>query len=531
LDITIKNYRCFPDSAPVKFTMPNGFVAIVGVNNSGKSSLLKFFYEFRGLFLVLSDLSFWINALRGQSVGFGAFQSTFDPNEVFCNQNQRNLELSVDLTEVEAQTAGPEAITMRGVEITVPRGQPTFFLKSSPPVAGIRDPRVPLQIINETRLRRADNGVELAELRPIVEAFRLLSRTHYIPSFRNALNIGTNSNYFDIQTGQAFIARWQAIKTGNIKEDSRGISRITEAIRRIFGFRQLEINAAADNQSFQINVDHNPYKLQELGAGFTQFLVSLLNAALAKPAYVLIDEPEMGLHPSLQAEFLTTLGAFAERGTLFTTHSLGLARSSADWVYSVVRDGNGLSSVHPLESTPRLSELVGELSFEGYRELGCEKILLVEGPKDVKAIQTFLRYLDKDTKIVPISMGGSSMINAGVDAQLEEVKRLSRFVFALIDSERTLPDTPLSAERQGFLEACGRAGVKCRVLERRAFENYLTEAAIRKVKGDKYRALGPYELLRDVQPAWSKEENWRIAREMTIDDLQGTDLGEFLDSL
>ena len=71
----------------------------------------------------------------------------------------------------------------------------------------------------------------------------------------------------------------------------------------------------------------------------------------------------------------------------------------------------------------------------------------------------------------------------------------------------------------------------CLVLERRATENYFTEAAIRRVKGEKYRALAPYEKVADVPLGWQKSENWRIAREMTLADLEGTDLLPFLQSL
>jgi hypothetical protein len=123
------------------------------------------------------------------------------------------------------------------------------------------------------------------------------------------------------------------------------------------------------------------------------------------------------------------------------------------------------------------------------------------------------------------------VINAKADLQLEELKRLSSSISALIDSERSNADEPLTSDRQGFVDACRRAHIPCHVLRRRAIENYLTEHAVKKIKSDKYRALTPYERLRDVQPAWSKEENWRIAREMSIGELSGTDLGEFLASL
>ncbi len=57
IELTIKNYRCFSDAKPARLKIRPGHIAFLGINNSGKSSLLKFFYEFRHLFRMLSSTS------------------------------------------------------------------------------------------------------------------------------------------------------------------------------------------------------------------------------------------------------------------------------------------------------------------------------------------------------------------------------------------------------------------------------------------------------------------------------------------
>jgi len=52
-EITFKNYQRFSDSSPARIVVRRGLTAFVGVNDSDKSSLLKFFYEFRELFRIL----------------------------------------------------------------------------------------------------------------------------------------------------------------------------------------------------------------------------------------------------------------------------------------------------------------------------------------------------------------------------------------------------------------------------------------------------------------------------------------------
>lgn len=50
MKIEIKNYRCIPDSNPLRLDFDLGqTIAFVGPNNSGKSAVLGFFYEFRPL--------------------------------------------------------------------------------------------------------------------------------------------------------------------------------------------------------------------------------------------------------------------------------------------------------------------------------------------------------------------------------------------------------------------------------------------------------------------------------------------------
>jgi hypothetical protein len=187
--------------------------------------------------------------------------------------------------------------------------------------------------------------------------------------------------------------------------------------------------------------------------------------------------------------------------------------------------------MHPYESLPDLAQFLGELGYAGYRELGIEKVLLVEGPSDARTVRQFLRKLGKENSFLVLPLGGAALINPNAESELAEVQRISGHVFALVDSEKTSPADPVPGDRLAFQQVCARLGINCRVLDRRSLDNYLSDVAVKRVKGNKYRALGAYESLNHVSPAWSKAENWRIAMEMNKGDLDGTDLGAFLEAL
>ena len=155
----------------------------------------------------------------------------------------------------------------------------------------------------------------------------------------------------------------------------------------------------------------------------------------------------------------------------------------------------------------------------------------MEGPTEVKAVQQLLRLYHKDHKVVLLSLGGSGMINGRSETELQEVKRISENVSALIDSERASVSEENPDDRRKFKKKCDEAGITCHILERRAFENYFPECAIKKAMGDKHAGLGEFELLKNAKKPWGKRDNWRIAKEMNVADLHGTDLGKFLSGL
>lgn len=529
IDITIKNYRCFTDSKPARIILRKGYTSFIGVNNSGKSSMLKFFYEFRHLFSFLTNpTGNLLDALKGLPQGFRLASSILDQNEIFCNLNNRNLGVELRFISEDEALAYDDPLKSERFDIIIPRGTSKFLAKLYSANGEL--------ILNEgswnydgTMLCLENNP--MVQMSNLFEAFRLLSETLYIGPFRNAINMEANIDYFDIKVGRDFIQAWQKWKTGDSIEHNEAIIQLTGGIKHIFDFENLEINPSADGQTLKVFINEKSYKLLELGSGITQFILVLANVAIKQPSYILIDEPELNLHPSLQLDFLTTLGFYANEGVLFATHSIGLARACADWKYSFRLNAEGESEITEFESNPHLSEFIGELNFSGYRELGFDKILLVEGTTDVKTIQQFLRLYRKDHQIVILPLGGDSLINDNSEMELNEIYRISGNIFALIDSERSLKGEKLAPNREAFVKNCRKIGITCYVLPYRATENYFSEEAIKKVKGDAYHALEPYQLLKEASPRWSKTENWRIAREMTLEQLNLTDLGDFLGSL
>lgn len=526
--LTIKNYRCFPQTDPLRLSLRDGFTAFVGSNNSGKSSVFRFLFEFRGLFERLSQDENFVRQTIRRPTAF-SFQGVLDTTEVFSNRNQGDLEVLLDLgADSNDEPEGPPPLQQ--VLITIQRNTNSSRVQIMSPA--IVNPDVAGSALAVANWALHVGGKPLVDLNRLRNAASLLSSTVYMGPFRNVVNTAGNAQYLDMQIGQDFVKTWRVHQSGKTKVLNEAIDRLVEDIRVVFGFERLQITPSEDDSTLQLMVNGRSFKLAEVGSGMAQFVLLLANAVIERPALILIDEPELNLHPSLQPVLLDNLLKHAEAGVLFSTHSIGLARAVADRIYVFRQIEEGRSDVRQLEAGGRfLPEFLGELSYSAYREIGYEKVLLVEGRYDTSAIRELLRLYRKDSKAFLLPLGGSAMINGHCETELQETKRIADDISVLIDSERGAANAPLSPDRQAFVEVCKRVNIPCRVLHRRAFENYLPDHAVKAVKGEAYSALGDYQALKDCAMPWAKRENWQIAAKMTLDDLEGTDLGEFLDAL
>jgi energy-coupling factor transporter ATP-binding protein EcfA2 len=524
IDLTITNYRCFSTATPAHLTLTQGFSAFVGINNAGKSSLLKFFYELRPLFRQLSTTNGLQSLYLNGEMEIEKVPEVPDLEGLFCNSNQDDMKVEIELAEL------PEDQSRTRVTGAVLRGDrktKRWNVALHTPLRQVLpgDERANLRWSGFEFI--ADNR-HVAYFQEFSDACKLLSSSYYVPSFRHitAFNPaeGGPSVHYDVNVGRPFIEMWHILQAGDSSSDRRRLHRLVEEIKDIFAFRELQISPSVNRNGLQLIIDGQPFNLQELGSGLAQFILVLGNAAFRDPSFILIDKPELNLHPTLQVKLLMKLGNYASQGVLFATHNIGLARSVSDEIYSVDRTDAG-TQVSEINHTPRLAELLGELNYEGYRPLGFKKLLLVEGRTSFKVFVELLRILNKDHEFLVATM--SDLINQNSKEELQEVTRVCPHVFAVIDSERRAAGATIEAGRKAFTDNCARLGISCHVLERRAIENYLPDRAIKKAMGPTYRALNPYEGRQGLR-LWPKKDNWKIAHRMERADIEATDLGKFL---
>jgi predicted ATPase len=117
----ISNYRCFPDHHPATIELSDGETAFVGVNNAGKSTLMRFFYEFRPLFAVLASSREDLRAaLVGKRINFQRIDFSEHIENLFHNSNDKPITVTIKV-DLQSYTSQARSAQMGLSETVVPK--------------------------------------------------------------------------------------------------------------------------------------------------------------------------------------------------------------------------------------------------------------------------------------------------------------------------------------------------------------------------------------------------------------------------
>ncbi|MEZ4210320.1 MAG: AAA family ATPase [Patescibacteria group bacterium] len=512
--LRIKNYRAFSGDDGFELNLSDGFViSLLGPNNAGKSSVLRLLYDLKDLFSRLVRLH-----------GFGIGNPRFEFNYVYSHPTEIVPRTSAD---GDFEITLKDNISNRIVSIVlVVSGTSVESINLL--VDGERFSNLGYQINNDVLVStRGEENISLISFRKV---FNALSDTFYVPAFRNAINLGSNENYMGLKTGTSFIRLVDEQISSDNATTRIEAEKITSDIRRILDMPDFRI-WTSQNGKLMVQTSTGTSRLEDLGSGVSQLVIVLLNLAVAKPSIILIDEPELGLHPALQIAFINTLLSYSKYGVAFATHSIGLARATSDHVYWIEQTREGKSTLSSFETDGRVSyeEFLGEVGFESIAKLDYETLLLVEGKNDIKVFHQLLRNYSKLDRVLILPLGGGNLIRGGVELEMSHFARIAASSkLAWIDSDRTVPDEDLDQHIVDFVDLCAipPISIDVSVSDRRELENYFPHEYILNVIPG-YQDIGSFgEATRDL-----KRLGWQVAKRINPSDLEGTDLGVFLNGL
>ena len=504
IDIEIANYRCFGDDPPAKFTLRPGTSALLGLNNSGKSTLLRALATLSRSLTPAFEASTVTSMVAGQQhiAGFSLYAESW--HQAYRRDTTNPTWMSV--------RSGGVGIELRqsatGFQTSILRGKTRFEV--GPNTAGAAEFGRLLNISSESVSAVA------APLRGMC----------YIPALRSAQST-SGGQLWGFPSGAGLINQWHSLTTGEDLVRDRVYS-VTDDIAAAIGEQVSDVFANTERNELLVRIDGRSFGISELGSGISDVVSCLVGAYILKPAWILIDEPESHLHPKVQQRFVETLSRYATHGLVLATHSVGLARAVADQMYWVERTGD-TSTVRSFTPEMPLVQAAGELGWSALREVGYGALLLVEGATDVPVAHQFLRMYGLAGHVYVMHLGGGAMASESTLAELPQLKALAPKVYAILDSETPHQGAACAPERSKFKSAFDAhfPPENCLLTERRAIENYFPQHALTSELGNGPQTLGPYEGRKGSSRAWPKSRNGRIAARMKPADLTGTDIERF----
>ncbi len=218
------------------------------------------------------------------------------------------------------------------------------------------------------------------------------------------------------------------------------------------------------------------------GSGLKHFVDIFVKVALSQASIVLIDEPEMGIHPSLQRELLSHFHELARaKGIQFflATHS-PIFLSDPNKVMAFRTENRlGKRTAFTL-SQEKLYTIWGDLGIRPGDLLQNDLVLLVEGKKDVIFFEHVIHNLyQKEFKEIAVGVvqyagDAAAGINDGT-INIKNIVSGKTHRLWIMDRDEP-PDKEPSAKKTKFLNTLEKHNEKCHVLGKRELEFYYSEA-------------------------------------------------------
>lgn len=244
---------------------------------------------------------------------------------------------------------------------------------------------------------------------------------------------------------------------------------IQETISTLLG---VQIDAfRGSNEDAELDVDD--FLVQVNGSGVKEALRLILDVEFREPEILLVEEPEVHLHPGLETSLMRYLKLISSRcQTFMTTHStnfLDMGDFRSVYLVSKAKD----TTVENLDIQSAEASIPSELGIRLSSLFMYDRIVFVEGPSDEMIIREWaakLTYNLAQANVGFVHLEGAR--NFSYFAASETLafldKRKVKLMFVLDQDERSQQDIDAIGKRLG-------SRAKLIMLRRREIENYLID--------------------------------------------------------
>lgn len=255
-------------------------------------------------------------------------------------------------------------------------------------------------------------------------------------------------------TGDSLVSMLFNLKNGRPREVEK-----FEKIKQVFHeiFPNLDINVIKEGEEIKILTNKNGVESTTyfLGAGVLQILLLITHLVAHKNKIILIDHPEVHLHPHAERNLSNLIDESKGTQIFLITHSPYFVNVDKQHRILRVSQKNSQAEVHTVEADYFTSKEYAK--FEYLLDIGSKeiffarKVLLVEGPTELGAIPVFAKkekYSFDKNGVSIIDVGGKS--NLGLFAKLCEGYHIPYLILADEDAADVLKTADIPNKSKKF---------------------------------------------------------------------------------
>ncbi len=178
-------------------------------------------------------------------------------------------------------------------------------------------------------------------------------------------------------------------------------------------FKDIEISEKLFVSS--VYSDNKKRPIKRMGAGFKRLFAILFYIFHPQYKIILIDEPELHLHPSIIKRFLFLLAEKKLKNQIFLTthHPTFIQADYLKNIWRIARNENNSTTIYNLSNSKINSDrFVQEINDDNSGMFFCDKVLLVEGVSDYIFMREIIkRFYKKEKDIKVIYTGGKGTVD------------------------------------------------------------------------------------------------------------------------
>lgn len=253
-----------------------------------------------------------------------------------------------------------------------------------------------------------------------------------------------------------------APEANDYRDSKRRLAAINDFVRRVLDEPSAELLVPHNADTVHVAMHDKVLPLRNLGAGIEQVVLLAAICTEYDDAMILLEEPDLFLHPTLQRQLLHYLVDSTSNTYLAATHSAAMLDTDFASIFRVAWDAEIGTTVERVSAPLERARLATELGFRASDLVQANAVIWIEGPSDRIYLKQWISATD--ARIIEgihysfvvyggrlgenLSFGGDQggdddLPERVVDAFID-MTRINRHAIFVVDSDLTETDAPLA---------------------------------------------------------------------------------------